>query len=79
MTMWDGPPQPPVRQDVVEALRRFHPSHASLSRRERKLLQTATPAELLTAELEALWDAPNSLVEMADGTMAKLPDDPDRA
>ena len=74
MATTEDPPEPPVRRDVVDALRRQH--HAW---RRRKLLRTATPAELLTAELEALWDAPNSLVEMADGTMAKLPDDPDRA
>jgi hypothetical protein len=80
----DGPPQPPIRREVIDALQRLRPSQGRqlfVSRRARKLLSTATPAELLTADLEALWDTPkvDNLVEMADGTMATLPPDPERS
>ena len=89
--MWDGPPEPPVRREVIELLRRLDPFRSypdpigallpKLSSRERHLLASATQAELQMAALEALYDAARveHLVEMEDGTMAPLPDDPDWA
>ena len=82
MTTSDGPPQPLVRRGVVDALRRQDQiqRHPCLSWRQRKLLRMATPADRLTADLEELWDTPrvDNLVEMADGRMATLPQDPER-
>jgi len=82
--------EPPVRREVVDLLRRldpvrahpdlwiaFHPATA-LSLRDRELLASATEEELQTAWHEVLQLAKaGNLVEMGDGRLASLPDDPD--
>jgi len=50
-----------------------------LSPQERELLVGATDEEVQTAAREALWELAKArnVVEMDDGTVASLPDDPD--
>jgi hypothetical protein len=82
----ESPPGQPVRPEVVEVLRRLEPfrlkSHAAdhyaavLSPEELALLASATDDERRVAAIEALRGLA-SIVDMGDGTLARLPDDPD--
>ena len=81
----EGPPEPPVRREVVDILRQALGARPGpldpLSAEDRDLMGGATEAEKHVAAHELLRDmakAANNVV-MTDWTTADLPDDPDWA
>jgi hypothetical protein len=87
----ESPPEPPVRREVIELIRRLdlfgtHPdsagAHAAdLSPGDRELLATANEREKHVAALEVLRELARAgiRVETPDGAVADLSDDPDWA
>jgi len=80
--MWDGPPEPPVRREVIELLRKLDPrgAHpgavAQLSPEDWRLLAGATNEEK-RAGVRQVTDMAKAkagtLVRMKDDTMTALP------
>ena len=84
-----GPPEPPVRREIVDLLRRFDPFRVksdameapaaealALAPEERELLKSATDDEKRVAAVESLR-ALVTIIDMGDGTSGVMPADPD--